>query len=131
MSPSFSYSQNGLSPSSCFICPKPVICPAHFSMLPLLYLKSFEEFQRSLLSDISMNISGSAWSQASPPELSGGLWIRSAVQLAPSASSATASLKLVHQILPTSLIQVPNPVFDSAVIQRHYAALPSEPDPFK
>ena len=58
---------------------------------------------RSLVGDITNTyVDDSAWIQASLPVCAGGLSIRSAVQLAPSAflSSAAASLDLVHHILP-------------------------------
>ena len=51
----------------------------------------------------------SVWTQASLPVRSGGLGIRSAVQLAPSAflASAAGSSDLIHQILPPRLLDTP------------------------
>ena len=71
-------------------------------------LEEFNYLQRSILSDVA-NIdlvnNNSAWAQALLPVRSGGLGIRSAVQLVPSAflASAAGSSDLIHQILPPRL----------------------------
>ena len=66
-------------------------------------LQRYDEILRSIVSDITnINLDETAWTQASLPVKSGGLGIRSAVQLAPSAflASAAASSDLTHHILP-------------------------------
>ena len=58
----------------------------------------------------------SAWEQATPPVGLGGLGIRSAVDVAPSAylSSAHSSAQLVEAILPESHRTIPTPFVDEA-----------------
>ena len=66
-------------------------------------LQRYDEILRSIVSDITnINLDETAWTQASLPVKSGGLGIRSSVQLAPSAflASAAASSDLTHHILP-------------------------------
>ena len=75
-------------------------------------LEEFDHLQRLILSDIcNINLvdNNSVWTQASLPVRSGGLGIRSAVQLAPSAflASAAGSSDLIHQILPPRLLDTP------------------------
>ena len=53
----------------------------------------------------------SAWTQATLPVKFGGLGIRSAVQLAPSAASSA----LIHQILPAHIHDNQIPSFEAAV----------------
>ena len=77
-------------------------------------LEDFDHLQRSILSDIAnINLidNDSAWAQASLPVWTGGLGIRSVVQLAPSAflASAAGSSDLIHQILPPRLRDTPYP----------------------
>ena len=67
----------------------------------------FDQELRSILSAV-LNISldsVSAWSQATLPVAYGGIGVRSAVQLAPSAflASAAGSTNLIHQILPARM----------------------------
>lgn len=58
-----------------------------------------------------------AWTQATLPVRLGGLGIRSAVQLAPSAflASAAAALDLINHILPARLQSLPIPYVDAAL----------------
>ena len=66
-------------------------------------LKLYDDVLRSIVGTIAnTHLDDNAWSQASLPVKAGGLGIRSAVQLAPSAflSSAAASTNLVRHILP-------------------------------
>ena len=67
-------------------------------------LSDFDDLLRDILSDV-INVRlelGPAWLQASLPVCAGGIGIRSAAQLAPSAylASAAGCADLVHQILP-------------------------------
>ena len=69
-------------------------------------VQGFDSLLRSLLSSIlNINLTDSAWSQASLPVRCGGLGVRSATLLAPSAflASAAGSADLVHDILPPRL----------------------------
>ena len=66
-------------------------------------VKDYDDVLRSIVGSVAnTRLGDNAWSQASLPVKAGGLGIRSAVQLAPSAflSSAAASSDLVHLILP-------------------------------
>ena len=66
-------------------------------------LKDYDDVLRSIVGSVAnTRLDDNAWSQTSLPVKAGGLGIRSAVQLAPSAflSSAAASSDLVHLILP-------------------------------
>ena len=66
-------------------------------------LQRYDETIRSIVSDITnINFDETAWTQASLPVKSGGLGIRSSVELAPSAflASAAANSDLTHHILP-------------------------------
>ena len=66
-------------------------------------LKDYDDVLRSIVGSVAnTRLDDNAWSQASLPVKAGGLGIRSAVQIAPSAflSSAAASSDLVHLILP-------------------------------
>ena len=77
-------------------------------------LQSFDNLQRSLLADIAnipLDANDPAWAQAVLPVGSGGLGIRSASQLAPSAflASAAGYSELIHQILPPGLQEAPCP----------------------
>ena len=67
--------------------------------------------------DIHLSNDHSAWTQAVLPVRHGGLGIRSAVQLAPSAflASAAASSILVHQILPPQFSDSVLPSFQEAL----------------
>ena len=83
-------------------------------------LDSYDKTLKSIVSTIT-NIhlveGEPAWLQATLPVGSGGLGIRSAVQLAPSAflASAAASSDLVSQILPASLQSLALPHVDDAL----------------
>ena len=77
-------------------------------------LQKFDDLQRSLLADIaniSLDANDRAWAQAVLPVWSGGLGVRSASQLAPSAflASAAGSSELNRQILPPRLQEAPCP----------------------
>ena len=66
-------------------------------------LQRYDETLRAIVSDITnINLDETTWTQASLPVKSGGLGIRSSVQLAPSAflASAAANSNLTHRILP-------------------------------
>ena len=82
-------------------------------------LQEYDELLRSTLSGIT-NINFSkddpAWTQATLPVRMGGLGIRSAVQLAPSAflASAAAASDLVNHIVPIHLQGSPLPNVDDA-----------------
>ena len=83
-------------------------------------LQSFDDPQRSLLADIaniSVDANDPAWAQAVLPVWSGGLGIRSASQLAPSAflASAAGSSELTHRILPPGLQGAPCPSHEVAL----------------
>ena len=65
----------------------------------------------SSITNIFFDLNDPAWTQASLPVRYGGLGIRSAVQLAPSAflASAAGSSDLAHHILPSHLQSLPLP----------------------
>ena len=67
--------------------------------------------------NIHLSNDHSAWTQAVLPVRHGGLGIRSAVRLAPSAylASAAASSTLVHQILPPQFSDTDLPCFQEAL----------------
>ena len=81
-------------------------------------LEAFDSLLRSLLSDIiNVHLNDAAWIQASLPVKAGGIGIRSAVQLAPSAylASAAGCASLVHQILPPHLQEIADPTVEAAL----------------
>ena len=83
--------------------------------------ETYDQELRSILSEV-LNISllsDSAWSQATLPVTYGGIGVRSAVQLAPSAflASAAGSSNLIHCILPGRLDGIPYPAVDDAKIE--------------
>ena len=96
-------------------------------------LQVFDSLLRSLLSSIlNINLTDSAWSQASLPVRCGGLGVRSATLLAPSAflASAVGSADLVHDILPPRLQNASYQVQVEALecwSQGHNAPPPSAP----
>ena len=74
-------------------------------------LETFDQELRSILSTV-LNVSldnNFTWTQATLPIASGGIGIRSSIQLAPSAflASAAGSSTLVYQTLPDRLAKVP------------------------
>jgi len=73
----------------------------------------------STITNIHFGESDPAWLQATLPVKMGGLGIRNAVQLAPSAflASAAATSDLVHQIVPTVLQGSPIPNVEDAMAQ--------------
>ena len=83
-------------------------------------LKAYDEELKSIVSNIT-NIHFSnddpAWFQATLPVRMGGLGIRRAVQLAPSAylASAAATCDLMQDILPGHLRSLPSPSVDQAL----------------
>ena len=107
-----------LRTSPCFFCPE---------------LQVFDSLLRSLLSSIlNINLTDPAWSQASLPVRCGGLGVRSATLLAPSAflASAAGSTDLVHDILPPRLQNASYQVQGEALecwSQGHNAPPPSAP----
>ena len=71
-------------------------------------LQSYDELLCSIISricNVNLSVSDTAWLQASLPVSAGGLGLRSAVQLSPSAflASAATSAELMSIILPGSL----------------------------
>ena len=75
-------------------------------------IKAYDDLLKSITSRItntSLHISDTTWIQASLPVKNGGLGIRSAAQLAPSAflASAAGSSTLVAQIVPSRLQEFP------------------------
>ena len=82
-------------------------------------LKIYDNILRSTIEIITnTRLCDDAWTQATLPVKAGGLGIRSAVQLAPSAflSSAAASSDLVHHILPSRLASQEMLHFDEALL---------------
>ena len=98
------------------------------------HLRVFDDSLRSILSDI-LNVdlaSNNAWLQASLPVRVGGIGVRQATQLAPSAylASATGCLDLIRQILPPHFQGHSDPYVDDAVTawsQGHSQPPPSSP----
>ena len=85
-------------------------------------LQDFHTHLRSLLGTIlNIDLSDSAWTQASLPVRTGGLGVRSATLLAPSAflASAAGSAHLVHQIIPSRLHNSPYPEVEDALKSWH------------
>ena len=85
-------------------------------------LQDFDTRLRSLLGTIlNIDLSDSAWTQASLPVRTGGLGVRSATLLAPSAflASAAGSAHLVHQIIPSRLHNSPYPEVEDALKSWH------------
>ena len=83
-------------------------------------LQEFDKVQCSILSDISnasISTGDAAWTQATLPVKYGGLGIKSAVTLAPSAflASASASYDLIHQILPDHYCDCSYQSFDESL----------------
>ena len=88
-------------------------------------LQEYDELLKSIvghITNIHFSEDDPAWTQATLPVKMGGLGIRSAVQLAPSAflASAAASYDLVHHIIPRRLLGSPIPNLDDT--QRLWAA---------
>ena len=82
-------------------------------------LQSYDDCLREILSHVTNNhleSDGSAWEQATLPVGLGGLGIRSAVDVAPSAylASTHSSAQLIKAILPESLQTIPIPHVDEA-----------------
>ena len=109
--------------------------PFYFYVIPSQYPRSCTSFTqphvsssqivaydgllRSILGEIT-NVhlrDDTAWHQASLPIGAGGIGIRRAAQLAPSAflASAAGCSDLVHQILPLQLRDVPDPTVEQAL----------------
>ena len=97
-------------------------------------LHDFDSLLRSLLGTIlNVNLSDSAWTQASLPVRAGGLGVRSTTQLAPSAylASAAGCAQLVQRILPQRLLNSPFPAATEALVvwqQGHKEPTPCAPD---
>ena len=97
-------------------------------------LKMYDQELRSILSEV-LNISllsDFAWSQATLPVGFGGIGVRSAVQLAPSAflASAAGSSDLIRCILPDRLVGIPYPaVEDAKIVWSKGHDLPPPPHP--
>ena len=85
-------------------------------------LQDFHTHLRSLLGTIlNIDLSDSAWTQASLPVRTGGLGVQRATLLAPSAflASAVGSAHLVHQIIPSRLHNSPYPEVEDALKSWH------------
>ena len=81
-------------------------------------LLEFDDLVRECLRSIlNVSLDDEQWSQASLPVKNGGLGIRKAIQIAPSAylASASGSTSLVSSILPLRLQGVPDPWIDQAM----------------
>ena len=83
-------------------------------------LGDFDSLLRTLLgkiANISISNDDPAWAQASLPVNSGGLGIRSATQLAPSAflASAVCCAKVTQQLLPSELRKAPYQAWEDAL----------------
>ena len=94
-------------------------------------LDDFDNLQRSLLESIcNINLVDSAWLQASLPATSGGLGVRSAVMLAPSAylASAAGCAHLYQALLPEKLHSQDAAIRGHA-LEAWCAMLASEADP--
>ena len=75
-------------------------------------LASYDATVKSALSSIlNIDFSPPAWTQASLPLRWGGIGVRSALQLAPSAflASAAGATELLSLLLPTRLLNIPDP----------------------
>ena len=98
-------------------------------------LKVYDDLLKAITSKITnvqFHENDPAWTQASLPVKLGGLGIRSAVQLAPSAflASAAGSSALVNQILPSRLKNILSTTNDDALIswaKGHDQPPPPEP----
>ena len=98
------------------------------------HLRVFDDSLCYILSDI-LNVDltpNNAWLEASLPVRVGGIGVRQATQLAPSAylASATGCLDLIQQILPPHFQDHPHPYIDDAVniwSQGHSQPPPSLP----
>ena len=105
-----------------FAIPKLLYCLRTAPCFLSSMLQSYDDLLKSIVSTITnthFSEDDLAWTQASLPVKFGGLGIRSAVQLAPSAflASATASSDLVHHIIPPHLQSYPIPNLDDARAQ--------------
>ena len=93
-----------LQTASCFLSP---------------HIEAYDSRLRSLLSDITnVNLTiDSIWFQASLPVRAGGIGIRRAAQLAPSAflASAAGCSEFIRQILSPRLQDAPNPSIETAL----------------
>ena len=112
--------------------PKTVVFAPHFSMLSSKHLEAFDVSLHHLLCKIiNVNLDDeSAWLQATLPVRLGGIGIRRAVQLAPSAYLAPAAgcSSLITLLLPSVH---PDPHIESACniwSQDHSHPLPSTPE---
>jgi len=95
-------------------------------------LQEYDSLLKSIVEQITnvpFNDNDPAWTQATLPVKMGGLGIRSAVQLAPSAflASAAASSDLVYHIVPPQLQGSPMPHVEDA--QRLWAEGHDQPPP--
>ena len=93
-------------------------------------LQDYDELLKSTVSSIAnirFNENDPAWTQATLPVRCGGLGIRSAVQLAPSAflASAAACSDMIHNIIPSHLQGTPVPnVSDAKALWTHGHDMP-------
>ena len=86
-------------------------------------IEAYDNLLRSILSDIT-NVcldDDNTWLQASLPASAGGIGIRRAAQLAPSAflASAAGCSALASEILPSHLRDVPDPSLETALTVWH------------
>ena len=102
-----------------FAIPKLLYCLRSSPCFLSPVLQEYDELLKSIVGDI-VNIgfgdNDPAWSQASLPVSFGGLGIRSAVQLAPSAflASAAACSDLIQLVVPSHLLGIPPPGLSDA-----------------
>jgi hypothetical protein len=70
-----------------------------------------DSLKSSLMAILNIDLSPSAWNQASLPLRWGGIGVRSALQLAPSAflASAAGAAELLSQLLPPHVLAIPDP----------------------
>ena len=94
-------------------------------------VETYDSLLRKVLGDIT-NVcleEDETWTQASLPVGAGGIGVRRAAQLAPSAflASAAGCSELVAQILPPQMQGVPNPSRDAALVawQHGHSEVPS------
>ena len=76
------------------------------------------------------------WKQATLPVRTGGLGVRRAFELAPSAylASAAGCSELISQILPPHMVHIPYPSIPAALAlwdEGHSQPLPNSPDSFR
>ena len=110
---------------NCFAIPKLLYVLRTSPCFRSTTLQTYDDCLRGILGSVTnvhLGPSSSAWSQATLPVKLGGLGVRSAVEVAPSAflASAFSSSELVNAILPPSLKSFSSPLVIEA--QSHWSA---------